>query len=269
MTPPGVGFLLANGVTMIRKEGRSLGNLLSLLAGLALIAVPVIGVLLVLSRQPVAIAAATFLLLGASYAGMFFLVLLVWSFAYSQLSKRVPSEGIVVLGSGLVRGKVPPLLRGRLDQAISVWRHARTQGHDPVLVPSGGQGSDEPVAEAVAMAEYLREQGVPDDRILVEDRATNTEENLRYSRALLDSAGHDEEMLVVTSNYHVMRAAFLARELGLPAQAVGAPTAAYYLPSAFLREFVAVLSRHKLMHAVVGTMILLVSVAAGLVASWL
>ncbi|MGD7705117.1 YdcF family protein [Microlunatus sp. Y2014] len=135
--------------------------------------------------------------------------------------------------------------------------------------PRGGQGSDEPVAEAVAMAEYLREQGVPDDRILVEDRATNTEENLRYSRALLDSAGHDEEMLVVTSNYHVMRAAFLARELGLPAQAVGAPTAAYYLPSAFLREFVAVLTRHKLMHAVVGTMILLVSVGAGLVASWL
>ncbi|MDO5498919.1 MAG: ElyC/SanA/YdcF family protein [Propionibacteriaceae bacterium] len=58
-------------------------------------------------------------------------------------------------------------------------------------------------------------------------------------------------MLIVTSDYHALRAATYARELGLPAHAVGARTARYFWPSAILREFVAVLNRHRVRHLVV------------------
>ncbi|WP_198671809.1 YdcF family protein, partial [Desertihabitans aurantiacus] len=72
--------------------------------------------------------------------------------------------------------------------------------------------------------------------------------------------------LVVTSSYHVLRAAMLARRLGLPAQAVGAPTARYFWPSAVLREYVAVLAEHLVVHVV---LTLLVALPAPLLVLWL
>lgn len=55
----------------------------------------------------------------------------------------------------------------------------------------------------------------------------------------------------MTNSYHTLRAAMIARDLGLDTQVVGSPTARYYVPSAFLREFAAVLVEQRLVHAVV------------------
>ena len=118
------------------------------------------------------------------------------------------------------------------------------------MIPSGGQGHDESRAEGTAMAEYLLGAGVDPADILVEDKAVNTEENLRLSSELFAASGRSGALVAVTNNYHVLRAALLARSLKLDAEVVGAPTARYYLPSAFLREFVAVLVEHKWLHLV-------------------
>lgn len=117
-----------------------------------------------------------------------------------------------------------------------------------MIVPSGGQGPREDLPEGVAMADYLRGKGVGEDRILVEDRARTTQENLQFSRALLPDP--DAPVLVVTTSYHVFRTALLTRRLGMDARVHGARTAAYYVPSAFLREWVAVMRQHLVMHAV-------------------
>lgn len=109
------------------------------------------------------------------------------------------------------------------------------------LVVSGGRGADESVAEGDAMAGWLRERGVPGELVRTEDRATTTAENLTFSAALLAADGVAPPYLIATSNYHAPRAALLARDLGVDAQAVGGRTAWYYLPSAYLREFAAVL----------------------------
>jgi uncharacterized SAM-binding protein YcdF (DUF218 family) len=52
-------------------------------------------------------------------------------------------------------------------------------------------------------------------------------------------------MVLVTSNFHVLRTAILARRLNLDAEVTGARTAFYYLPSAVFREFVAVLVAYR------------------------
>ena len=65
----------------------------------------------------------------------------------------------------------------------------------------------------------------------------------------------------MTNNYHVLRTAVLARQTGTDTQVVGSPTARYYVPSAFLREFVAVVVEHRRLH-LIGALIVL----AGLVA---
>ncbi|PYI37682.1 YdcF family protein [Arthrobacter psychrolactophilus] len=242
------GFLISNGATMMRNEGRSLGNLLSLVAGVALVGLPVFAVLLVITLNPVAIGLAALLFFLCSYFGVVFVVFLAYAVAYGRMKHTLKPVAVVILGSQIINGKVPPLLRSRLDKGLEIYQEAAPE-NSPLLIPSGGQGADESHPEGVAMAEYLVAAGAPEQHVVAEDQAVNTAQNLRFSAAVAKEQGREGEMVVVTNNYHVLRAALLSRKLGIDAQVVGSPTARYFLPSAFLREFVAILKEHKILHA--------------------
>lgn len=237
-----IGFLLVNGLMMIRKEGRSLGNLLSLLTGIALIGVCALPVLtLQLPIFPAALA----LLLATCYLGFVFVVLVCYSAFYRRLVRSWPADWVVVLGSGLGGGsRVTPLLASRIDTGL---RSATELGAGTVVM-SGGKGTDEQLAEGTAMARWAIERGAPAALITVEDASRTTEENLRNTVELLAAREVGGPGRIVTSNYHAFRAAVLARHLGIDAQAVGAPTAGYFWPSAMLREYVALLREHRWWH---------------------
>lgn len=241
------GVLIWNGVVMLRNEGRSLGNLMSLVLGLLLLVLPGLAVALALTFNAWAVGFAALMFFLCSYFGVVFIVFISYAVAYGRMPSRTAPAGVVVLGSRLINGKVPPLLRNRLDRALEIYNGTSPR---PVLIPSGGQGHDESRAEGVAMGEYLLDSGVAPSDLLVEDKARNTEENLQFSARLFAGSGRSGALVAVTNNYHVLRAALLARSLKLDAEVVGAPTARYYLPSAFLREFVAVLVEHKWLHLV-------------------
>lgn len=232
--------LLFNGAQMWRKEGRSKGNLLSLALGAGLITLEVL-FFAPLGRWGTALVAIAIVLTG--YFGFLFASLLAYSVLYSRVGRHRDVEAIIVLGCGLAGDRVPPLLAGRLDRAIRLYE--RQLARPPLLVVSGGKGPGENVTEAEAMHGYLRERGVPEDRIRREDRATTTEENLRLSAALLPRSGRTGRVLAVTSNYHVFRTAVECRRLGLPIHATGSPTARYFLPSALLREFAALILHYR------------------------
>ncbi|MFC6154219.1 YdcF family protein [Nocardioides yefusunii] len=259
-------FLLVNGVTMLRKERRSLGNALSLLVGVALAVLPVVlwalGSIDTSSKFDVVFTALVLVIFGVgSYLGFCFVVFLASAIAYRRVPRRTDAGHVIVLGSGLIGSRVPPLLASRLRTGQKV---ADAQTPPAVIIPSGGQGADEDTSEGAAMAAWLQENGTPAERILVEDRARTTRENLEFSRALLPSPS--TPTIVVTTSYHVFRAALLTKRLRMPAVVVGAPTASYYVPSAFLREWVAVMRENALMHVVLvalGTLM----VAAGAVVS--
>lgn len=244
-------FMIGNGLTMVRKEGRSLGNLLSLLAGLALFAAPVAAVALVLTLNPWAVGLGVLVTLVSLHLGTAFLIVLSASVLYQLLPRRLATTGIIVHGAGLIRGGVTPLLRSRLDRAVAARQELLARGIDPVLVPSGGKGADEERAEGEAMAEYLiDEAGVPAQRVLAETESATTEENLVFSHRLLDEAGHQGPYIVATSRYHAFRAALLARRLGYDDEAIGGRTTFYFVPSATLREFIAIMSYHKVWNLV-------------------
>ncbi|AIY02443.1 hypothetical protein ART_2844 [Arthrobacter sp. PAMC 25486] len=241
------GFLIANGVTMLRREGRSMGNLLSLVAGLALLALPVAAFALVLTLNTVAIGVAALMFLLCSYFGVVFVVFLSYAAVYGKMVHSITPSAVVILGSQIINGKVPPLLRSRLNKGLEVYREA-SPADAPLLIPSGGQGPDESRSEGAAMAEYLVHAGAPDEHVAAEEHAANTAQNLQFSAAIARDHGRTGPLVVVTNNYHVLRAALLSRKLGIDAQVVGSPTAGYFLPSAFLREFAAILKEHKLLH---------------------
>lgn len=186
-----------------------------------------------------------------AYLAFVFLAFFLQSALYGWLTPSVTrnADAVVVLGAGLRNGEVTPLLATRLDRGKQVFDRLRNP--EAVLIASGGQGADEPHPEAQAMAAYLREAGADPERLWQENQSRTTEENLTLSTELLDQRGRSNpRCIVVTNNYHVFRAALLMRKLGLRGHAVGAPTAPYYCPSAFLREYVAILRDHKYVTAV-------------------
>ncbi|MFI9008479.1 YdcF family protein [Actinosynnema sp. NPDC053489] len=251
----GLGFvlptaLLANGVLMVRREGFGLANLLSLLAGLAIFGVVIAFGFATARTGPVVDAVIGSLLIVAAYVAFLFVSLLLYSVLYGSVGRRTGFDAVVVLGAGLIGDRVPPLLAARLDRALSLYRREVAAGRSPLVVVSGGQGAGESVSEAVAMRDYLVRRGVPDELVVLEDRATTTEENLAYSARLLRERDWTGRAVAVTNNFHVFRAAVLARRLKLRMQIIGAPTAWYFLPSAFLREFAALLTHNPVVHTV-------------------
>ncbi|MBF4605822.1 YdcF family protein [Curtobacterium sp. VKM Ac-2884] len=253
--------LIANGFRMLRSEGRSLGNTLSLVAGVLVFVLPAVAIALFVSASGegftlwdgTRIAVAVLMVFVCGYFAVSLIAFAVYFVVYGRMRHGTVPDAIVVLGSGLIRGEVPPLLRSRLDRALVVYRAERAAGRRPLLIPSGGQGDDEPRPEGTAMAEYLLANGADPEDVRPETESRNTRENLRFSRAVQAEAGRDGQVVVVTNNYHVLRAATLARRLDLPAQVVGSRTAPYYVPSAFLREFVAVVVEHRWLNVVACT----------------
>ena len=131
-------------------------------------------------------------------------------------------EYLVVLGAGL-HGDVPSLsLTDRLEGALA-WLEAHP---DCVAVVSGGQGPGETMTEGEAMGIWLEARGIDPSRIIVEDRATSTQENLEYSFALIRGRGGepDGNCAIVTSEYHLYRAKALAARQGVECFGVAART---------------------------------------------
>ncbi|MFW0771717.1 YdcF family protein [Paenarthrobacter nitroguajacolicus] len=238
------GFLIANGVTMVRREGPGITSFLPIAVGLAVFLAPVVAFLFVLSGQPVLAGIAALAFFLCSYLGCAFVVFLGYAVVYSRMRFSPNPAAVIVLGSGLINGKVPPLLAARLNKALEIYDGGTPA--KPVLVPSGGQGPDEPRPESTAMKEYLVAKGAAATDVLEENQATTTRENLAYSVALLADKGIHGPLLVCTNNYHVLRAALLSRRQRINAEVIGAPTARYFVPSAFLREFVAVMRDNRL-----------------------
>src|SRR5699024_8794316 len=152
----------------------------------------------------------------------------IYGIAYARQPAHPGMDAIVVLGSRVYGDRVPPLLAARIDAALAVLAAEEAQGRRPVLVLSGGQGSDESAPEGVVMAQYAVRAGASDELVRVEQASGNTEENLAFSRDLLRAEGAGTSMVVATNDFHAFRAAIIARELGLDAQVIGAATARYY-----------------------------------------
>jgi uncharacterized SAM-binding protein YcdF (DUF218 family) len=239
-------YLVVNGVTMVRRESLRPANLLSLLVGLGILTVIGFRLATPLTGSGELVLSATIVMLLFAYVSFQCVSFVLYAFLYGRLAVPRHADFVVVLGSGLLDGgRVPPLLASRLDRAQAVYRALVARGSDPVLIVSGGKGSDEQVPEADAMAGYLAARGFPADRIEREDRSASTEENLAYSQAITDWLRPGATCVIVTSSYHVFRTAMIARRLGLRGQVTGARTAGYYWPSATLREFAAVFLRYK------------------------
>ncbi len=238
-------FLCLNGVKVVRKEGWSLAHGLPLFFGMAAVLWPVLLFFFVRGSlsHPIWQVVNRIIFILSLYVPIMLAAFGIYSVVYSLLPKPKHFDFIIVLGAGLSGGvRVTPLLKSRLNKALKVFD---SHLFVPDIIVSGGQGEDEKISEAQAMKIYLLEQGVPEEKIILEDQSRNTRENLLFSEQIMSTLKPEHQSVLVTSNYHVLRAVILAKSLNLNTQGFGSKTARYYLPAAFIREYVAVVLRYR------------------------
>ena len=151
----------------------------------------------------------------------------------------VPCDYVVVLGAG-VNGTVPSLsLQDRLDAAYDYL----VTYPEAVCVVSGGKGDGENITEALCMFNELTARGIAPERVWMEEQATSTQENIRFSLNLIEekTGTRPERIGLVSSEYHLYRAGLFAREENVVSYGIPARTSWVSLRiNYFLREIAGV-----------------------------
>lgn len=131
-------------------------------------------------------------------------------------------EYIVVLGAK-VRPDGPSV---SLMDRIYAARDYMTEHPDVIAVVSGGKGADEPMSEAACMYEQLTGLGIDPERIWMEDKATSTWENMRFTLDLIEekTGSRPTRMGVLSSEYHLFRAGLFADACGIDSVGIPAST---------------------------------------------
>lgn len=242
--------LLVSNVELIRREGGGLKNLLGILLAVAMIGGWVFVFLFDYaasgSEHEVMMHTIATNVMSVSY--MYMECMLVGTVIAIEIAARYEPprdrDFMVILGCGIdENGNPRPLLRGRIDRALEFGRKQKEEtGKEIIYVTSGGQGPDEVISESEAMKRYLMSKGIPESRILKEDRSTSTLENMKFSREKILAVNENPKTAFSTTNFHVFRSGGLARKVRLRAYGVGAKTRWYFWPNASVRELLGLLA---------------------------
>ena len=245
--------LCISNISLIRHEGRRFVNILGIILSLLLVG----GVAVLMrfnfyasgSQQEVMIhdlIANTFAAVYLYFECMLIGVIIA-NVIVVHYEPEKDKDFLIILGCGLRKDGTPtPLLRGRIDRALSFYRQQKAEtGKELIFVTSGGQGPNEVISESASMKRYLIEQGIPAEQIVEEDRSTDTFENMKFSREKIRAINPNGKVAFATTNYHVFRSGLFARRVKMRAVGMGAKTKWYFWPNAAVREFVGLLTEHR------------------------
>ncbi len=155
--------------------------------------------------------------------------------AASKGTAEIDSKYVLVLGAG-VDGETPSL---SLQERLIAAKNHLERNPEAICIVSGGQGNGENISEALCMFRWLTAHGIDESRVWMEDKATTTEENIRFSLALIaEKTGEKPETLaIVSSEYHLFRASLMAKAQNVQPQTIPAKTSKFYLRfNYYLRE---------------------------------
>lgn len=154
---------------------------------------------------------------------------------YFACQKPADNSTAIVLGAQVKSWGPSEMLRGRINAA----EEYLIQNPDCKAVLTGGKGDDEPMSEADSMYEAMCDDGISSERLIKENKATNTYENIMYSQEILAENNIDGDITIITDGFHQFRAKIIANQLGIKGKigAVNAKTSLRYLPTFAVREW--------------------------------
>ena len=248
-----IGLCVSN-IALLKREGKSFVNTLGILLSICLIG----GEVFLFALNYYAYGSFEEVLrhdlivntLSAVY--LYFECMMIGTIIANNIAIRYTPpydrDFLIVLGCGIRKDGTPyPLLASRIDAALSFY-HEQLQktGKKARFIASGGQGPSEVISEARSIADYLLKHGISEEDVFLEDRSTTTDENMRFSKEIVDSADPNGKVAFATNEYHLFRSGIKARRVKMRAVGIGAKTKWYFWPNAAVREFIGLLSQHRL-----------------------
>ncbi len=176
---------------------------------------------------------------------------------------KYDKDFVIILGSKINKdGSLTPLLKGRVDRAISFGENQYKMTKKKITyMPSGGKGTDEVVSEALAMKNYLIQKGIDEKQIVIENKSTNTSENMKFSNKKIENINKDAKISFATTSYHVFRSGVIACHENMDCEGMGSKTKWYFYTNALIREFIANIVEERKKHIIIILiMLLLVSI---------
>ena len=128
----------------------------------------------------------------------------------AKVDEARPADVIVALGAAEYNGRPSPVLRARLKHALELYR----QGYAPLIMTTGGAGGDPRYTEGIVGRDYLVQQGVPSERIVVEEQSESTVQSLFAASEIMRRMGLKSAILV-SDGYHIFRAKRILQRSGM------------------------------------------------------
>jgi vancomycin permeability regulator SanA len=145
-------------------------------------------------------------LVGVGYVGVTFAQ--VW--LASRQDQTRPADVVVVLGAAQYNGQPSPVLKARLDHALSLYR----RGTAKAVIVTGGKQTGDRFTEGFSGYQYLKKRGVPEERLFLENQGKNTYEQISSTHFIMNTEGFDSALLV-SDPYHSKRLLAIANEVGI------------------------------------------------------
>lgn len=255
--------LFLNAKILMRKEGRRFTTSLTLILAVAILTLIFLAII-----EPSRLVSIHFqpIFGGISLIIFYFFIhmlnFLTAYFLYQFNKPKLNQDFIIVLGSGLINDKVPPLLASRINKAIDFYWKQASVTTAPKIIFSGGQGPDESLSEAEAMQKYAIQRGIPIEDTIQEKHPVNTYQNMLFSKMIMDKLKPTGEYnsIFTTNNFHLFRAGIYARQVNLNSQGIGSKTALYYWPNAMVREYIAFVVMQQKRHIIISSLIIGISI---------
>ena len=141
---------------------------------------------------------------------------------YGTIDAKQEADVILVLGSATT-GDVPtPAFQERIDHGIWLYQN----GYAPYILFSGGKGSAEQPTEAMIAKNYALSQGIPENAIILEEQSTSTEENMKFSKVVMEEHSF-ETAIIVSDPLHLKRAMLMASDNGITGFPSPTPTTVF------------------------------------------
>lgn len=153
---------------------------------------------------------------------------------YSHLGPPKNADYLIILGAR-VKGTIPSLA---LEARIQAAADYLMKNKETIAIASGGQGPGEDISEAESIKRELVLLGIDESRIVLEDRSTDTNENIMFSKIFIPKGA--KSGLIVTNNFHQYRAQMIAEDHDLKVTGIPAKTPRIAIPKSYSREYLAI-----------------------------
>lgn len=128
----------------------------------------------------------------------------------SNYDEAQKADVIIVMGAAEYSGRPSPVLKARLDHALSLY----AKGMAPVILTTGGAGGDPQFTEGTVGRAYLIDRGVAPERIVVESESTNTVYSIAASAEIMRRMGL-HSCILVSDGFHIFRAKKMLQAEGI------------------------------------------------------